>query len=423
MIPISLFVVLLLIGTPIAFVLGLTACTHLVTMGGVADFSVVIQRLFAGLNNSSFMCIPFFVLAGNLMNKTGITEKIIAFTRELVSTIRGGMAYVVVLVAMFLSAVLGSANAVTAILCSMLIPYMVEDGFDEDFSAGLIAGSGVLGPVIPPSVPFVIYGSLAGLSVSKLFLGGVVPGLLIGLGNMIVIMICSRKRSYKRFRDHYDLKALLIAFVKAIPALMIPVIIIGGILSGIFTPTESGAVACGVAVISGIISRKLKIGDFISAAVEAAITTGSIMIIIAFGNILGWTLALDQVPASVVSFIGSITNSWQVVMLLIIGILMVVGCVMDGFSALYIFAPVMITLTSAYGIDQVHFGLIFNLIMNVGLITPPVGMVLFIASNVSGVPFHKLCRTVLPFTIVSFVVAFALAFLPQITLWLPNLLS
>lgn len=422
MIPILLFIILLLLGTPIALVLGLTATTHLAQIGNVADFSVIIQRIFAGLNNSSFMCIPFFILAGNLMNKTGITERIIDFTRELVCTIRGGMAFVVVLVAVFLSAVLGSANAVTAILCSMLIPYMVEDGFDRDFSAGLIAGSGVLGPVIPPSVPFVIYGSLAGLSVSKLFLGGVVPGLLIGIGNIIVIVIISRKREYKRYRDHYNWKALLISFIKAIPALLIPVIIVGGILSGIFTPTESGAVACGVAILSGIISKKLHFKDFLTASMEAAITTGSIMIIIAFGNILGWTLALDQVPATIVSAIGAITNSWQVVMLLIIAVLMVIGCVMDGFSALYIFAPVMITLTTAYGIDQVHFGLIFNLIMNVGLITPPVGMVLFIASNVSGVPFNRLCRTVLPFTIVSFVVAFVLAFLPQVTLWLPGLL-
>ena len=243
------FVIALLAGVPMAFVLGLAGITHLFAIGEPAYMSIITQRLFTGVNSFSLMCIPFFVLAGDLMNKGGVTKRLLNLARELVGWIPGGMAYCCVILAMVLSAILGSANAVAAILCAILITEMAKDGYDPEFTGSVIAASSVLGPIIPPSVTFIIYGVLTGVSVSKMFMAGIVPGILLGVGYATVIAVYTKKRGYRKSKDHFDAKACGIAFVKAIPALLVPVVLIGGIMGGIFTPTESGAVAVVAAVV------------------------------------------------------------------------------------------------------------------------------------------------------------------------------
>lgn len=417
------FVVFLLLGMPIAFMLGLSGVTHLLVLDNPAFLSVIPQRMFAGINSFSLLCIPFFVLAGDLMNKGGITQRIMGFVRECVGCFRGGLAYAAVIVGMILSAILGSANAVAAILCAVLVAEMSKDGYDEDFSVSLIASAGVLGPIIPPSVTFILYSVLTGVSVNKLFIAGIVPGILIGLGYMIVIRYYTKKRNYPRVKEKFEPKELFRSFIKAAPALLVPVVIVGGVLGGVFTPTESGAVAVTIAFISGLAYRTLKLSELPEILLNTAMTTAAIMLIVAFGNIIGWTFAIDQLPAKIAKGMVAITTNKNLVMLMILAALIIIGCVMDGFAAIMIFVPVFAPIAKSVGIDPIHFGIIFSVMVNIGLITPPVGMLLFVTSNISKVPLGKINKAVLPFVLSAFVVTVIMAFVPDIVLFLPKLLA
>lgn len=417
------FVITLLAGVPMAFVLGLTGIVHLFTIGEPAYMSIITQRLFTGVNNFSLMCIPFFVLAGDLMNKGGVTKRLLNFARELVGWIPGGMAYCCVILAMVLSAILGSANAVAAILCAILIGEMAKDGYDADFTGSVIAASSVLGPIIPPSVTFIIYGVLTGASVSRMFMAGIVPGILLGVSYAVIIAYYTKKRGYKKSKPHFDPKACGVAFVKAIPALLVPVVIIGGIMGGIFTPTESGAVAVVAAVIAAIIYRSFDIKSLPEVLLNTGMTTAAIMLIVAFGNIIGWSLAIENIPTLITEAILSVTDSQIVVMLLIIACLFVIGCLMDAFAAMYVFTPVFYPLAVAVGLDPIHFGIIFCLMLTIGLCTPPVGMLLFVTSNISKVPLAKLSKSIWPFVASAMVVVLLLTFIPQLVMFIPNWLS
>lgn len=417
------FVIALLAGVPMAFVLGLAGITHLFAIGEPAYMSIITQRLFTGVNSFSLMCIPFFVLAGDLMNKGGVTKRLLNLARELVGWIPGGMAYCCVILAMVLSAILGSANAVAAILCAILITEMAKDGYDPEFTGSVIAASSVLGPIIPPSVTFIIYGVLTGVSVSKMFMAGIVPGILLGVGYATVIAVYTKKRGYRKSKDHFDAKACGIAFVKAIPALLVPVVIIGGIMGGIFTPTESGAVAVVAAVVAAIIYRSFDIKSLPDVLLNTGMTTAAIMLIVTFGNIIGWSMSIDNIPNKITNAILSVTDNQQIVLLLIILCLFAIGCVMDAFAAMYVFTPVFYPLATAVGIDPIHFGIIFCLMLTIGLITPPVGMLLFVTSNISGVPLAKLSKTIWPFVLTAMVVVLLLAFVPDLVMFIPNLFA
>lgn len=417
------FIIVLLAGVPMAFVLGLAGIVHLVTIGQPAYMSIITQRLFTGVNSFSLMCIPFFVLAGELMNKGGVTRRLLNLARELVGWIPGGMAYCCVILAMVLSAILGSANAVTAILCAILIAEMARDGYDADFTGSLIAASGVLGPIIPPSMTFIIYGVLTGVSVSKMFMAGVVPGILLGVGYVAVIAYYTKKRGYRKSKECFDPKACLIAFVKAIPALLVPIVIIGGVMGGVFTPTESGAIAVVAAVIASLLYRSFDLKAMPNVLLNTGMTTAAIMLIVAFGNIIGWSLSIDKIPERITTAILSVTENPHVVMLLIIVCLLAIGCVMDAFAAMYVFTPVFYPLATAVGIDPIHFGIIFCLMLTIGLITPPVGMLLFVTSNISKVPLAKLSKSIWPLVLVAMVVVLLLAFVPQLVMFLPNMFS
>ena len=417
------FVVALLIGLPMAFVLGIGGIAHLVAINAPEYFLIITQRLFNGVNSFSLLCIPFFILAGELMNSGGITQKLLNLAREGLGWIRGGMAYCCVILAMVLSAILGSANAVTAILCAILIKEMANDGYDEDFTGALIPASGVLGPIIPPSVTFIIYGVLTGVSVQKMLMAGIVPGLMLGLGYVCVILYFTKKRGYKKSKEKFDPKAFAKAFVEAIPALLVPVVIIGGIMGGIFTPTESGAVAVVAAIVASMIYRTFDFKQLPEILFKTGVSTSGIMLIVAFGNIMGWTLAMDNIPAKIINGILSITTNANVVMLLIILALLAIGCVMEAFSAMYIFTPVFVPLATSVGIDPIHFGIVYSVMLTIGLITPPVGMLLFVTSNIANIPLAKLSKSIAPFVLAALVVTLILAYCPQIVMFIPNMLG
>jgi tripartite ATP-independent transporter DctM subunit len=423
MIVILVFALLLILGLPIAFVLGATGLAHLLVIGDSSFYPVAVQRMFSGINSFSMMAIPFFVLAGEIMNRGRITDKLVDFARECVGFVRGGFAYTVVLVAMILSAILGSANAVAAILCSMLVAEMVKDGYKKEFSTSLIASSSIIGPIIPPSVTFILYAVLSGTSVNALFMGGVVPGVLLGVAYMGVIFFKGKKENFPKYTDRLDVRKALKAFVVSLPALSIPVVIVGGILTGAFTPTESGAIACVIAFIAGkFIYRRLKWRDMPQILANTAILTSAIMIIVAMGNVLGWTLAIDRIPQLISSTILSMTDNQMIIMLMLLFALLFIGMFMEAFAAMVIFVPVFAPLAVAAGINDVHFGIVFSLMISVALITPPVGMVLFVSSNVTGVPLGSISRNIIPFVVTSMIVVLLIAFIPSLVTWLPNLL-
>lgn len=417
------FAVCLLMGIAIPFVLGISGIVHLLVMDNEAYLAVFAQRMFTGIDQFSLMCIPFFILAGGLMNKTGITERILGLANEMIGFLSGGLAYATVLVAAQLSAILGSANAVAVVLCSILVPSMKAQHYDEDFAAAVVASSAVMGPIIPPSITFVIYGMLTGVSVGKLFIAGIIPGLLLGLGYMIVIYTHVRKKDYPKVIAKPDGRRLLTAFLRAAPVLPIPLIIVGGVLLGVFTPTESGAVAVAVSIISGIMYRTLRLSDLAQILMEAAKITSAIMLIVAFANILGWTLVIDGIPQALSDGITGVTTDANMVLLLLLFALILIGCVVEGFAAMLIFAPMMYPLTVSVGIDPIHFGVIFALMSTLGLITPPVGMLLFVTSGVTDIPLVKLSRAVLPFAVAGFIVTFLVAFVPDLALFLPGFLD
>lgn len=415
----GVFVLLLLIGAPIAFVLAMTGITHLAFMSP-DYFSVIPQRMFAGINITSLTCIPFFIIAGELMNGGGVTRKLLDFVKQIVGCIRGGLAYCTVFTAALLSAILGSSNAVASILCNTLIPDMEESGYEKSFSGGLIAASGMLGPIIPPSTTFIYYSVLTGCSVKMLFLAGIVPGVLIALAYCVVVFMYVRKHNLPRIFDKINWTSLLKSFVEAIPALLVPVVIVGGVLTGIFTPTESGAVACVIAVISGFIYKTLRVEEIPRMLLRAAKASASIMFIIACGNIMGWSMAVDGIPAMLQQFILGLTSNYYLVIALMLLILIIVGCLMEATAAMLIFSTVFLGLANAIGMDTLHFGLVFCLMLVLALVTPPVGMTLFVTANVSGISVREISKSIIPFVLAAFIVIALIAYLPDVALWMPR---
>lgn len=420
----GVFLVTLLLGFPLAFVLGFMGLAHLFSMGNPAFFNIIPQRLFAGIDNISLTCIPFFIVAGEIMNVGGVTTKLMDAARDLVGHKKGGLAYTSVIISAILSAIIGAAQAVASILCSILLPEMKKDGYNEEYSGALISAASVLGPIIPPSVIFVVYAASADVSIKGLFMAGVIPGLCIALGYSVLIFYQSRHmKDFPEAKGDFDPKRLLKSFVKAIPALMIPVIIIGGIMGGIFTTTESGAVAVIAAILAGFFYKTLDIRKLPGIIFKAGLSAGSIYFVISLGNILGWTMAVDDIPGKAMDLIFAVTSNPSVVIFMFLMVLVAAGCVLDITSSMLIFTPVMAPIALACGVDPVHWGVIFCITLTIGFITPPVGQVLFVTSNISKVSLGRLSKSVLPFCAVAFIVTFVLAYLPDVVLFLPNLLA
>ena len=418
-----MFAVLLLLQVPIAFVLGITTIIYIIVTANMGLMSTVPQRLFSGLESYGLLAIPLFMMAGELMNSGGITKRLINFAKTIVGHYRGGLAYVNVLANMMLASIIGSATAQIAMMSRTMVPSMEKEGYSREFSASTTAAAGLLGPIIPPSMLFIIYGVSSGTSIGSMFLAGVLPGIILAISFIMLIAIIGMKQKWPT-QPKATFYTMGTSFIKVIPALAVPAIIIVGILSGVFTPTESAAFACVVALVVGFFFyRELKIKDLPQIMINTAITTATITMLIAMANLFGWILSFEMIPQSIATWMTTLTENPLVFLLIVNLFLIFVGMFMDGIAALIILVPIFAPLIVNYGIDPVHFGVIICINLTIGLLTPPVGAGLYIASSLGQVKLEVLTKAIWPFLIASFSALAVITYWPQMVLWLPTILK
>lgn len=412
----SMFVVLVLIGVPISFVLGVASLT---AMYFVADYpmQVIVQRMFAGVDSFPLMAIPFFMLAGSLMEKGGITTRIINFALSIVGTLQGSLAHVVAISGVIMGGISGSGVADTAAIGTLMVPEMKKRNYELPFSAALIAASGSIGLIIPPSIAMILYGVSSGTSIGDLFMAGFLPGILIAVGFMVVSHFHAKKRNYPSEPAMTRVQKLA-CFRESVWALMMPVIIIVGIRMGVFTPTEGGVVAAVYAIVVGkFVYKELAWSDFPAIFAEATSNTAVISFLIATASLFGWILASEQIPQQISEVILSISTNKYAVLIMINILLMIVGMFMDLGPAIIILVPVLVPVAISLGINLTQFGLMMVLNLTIGLLTPPVGTALYVASNISKVPLSRLSIAALPFVGVMLFVLMLVTFIPIMTTW------
>ncbi len=418
-----LFIILLLLQVPIAFVLGITTIIYIIASANLGLMATAPQRLYSGLENYGLLAIPLFMLAGELMNSGGITRRLVTFAKTFVGHFRGGLAYVNVIANMLLASIIGSATAQIAMMSRTMVPSMEKDGYKREFGAATTAAAGLLGPIIPPSMLFIIYGVGSGASIGSMFLAGVLPGIILALSFVVLIAYTGMKQQWPTHKRATMLE-MGTSFIKVIPALLVPIIIIAGILSGAFTPTESAAFACVVALIVGFFFYKeLKIKNLPSIFINTAITTATIMMLIAMANLFGWMLSFEMVPQTIAAWMTSLTENPLVFLLIVNIFLLFVGMFMDGIAALIILVPIFTPIIATYGIDPVHFGVIICINLTIGLLTPPVGAGLYIASSLGNVKLELLIKAIWPFLIASLIALMVITYWPDMVLWLPSILK
>lgn len=416
---IIVLVVLLVFGVPVSFSLISSSLLYLI-MNDIPPM-IAIQKLTMSIGDSfTLISVPFFVLAGAIMNSGGITKKIFDFANKLVGHITGGLGHANVVASIIFSGMSGTAIADVGGLGAIELKAMKDAGYDEDFSLAVTGASSIIGPIIPPSVPAVLFGVLAGVSVGKLFIAGIVPGLIMGFVMSVFIYFQSKKRNYPKSKKAI-LKEIGIAFKESFWALLTPVVIIGGIVGGVFTPTEGAVIAVVYALILTIAYKELKWEDIPNFLKQTADNTVSVMLIVAGAAIFGWILSIEQVPQHITSFFLNNVESDIITILLVTFLLLIVGTFMETIAAITILTPVLLPVAVNAGLDPIHFGIIMILNLMIGLLTPPLGMVLYVLSSVSKVPFERIAKVSLPYVLVLFITLLIFTFVPQIVMFLPNL--
>jgi len=417
----GVFFVSLVLSAPIVFSLALSALALLWDKGMLVP-QLVVQRMFAGIDSFPMMAIPFFMLAGALMDTGGISTRLVRFSNYLVGWIQGGLAHVAILASMFFAGITGSAVADATAIGSTLIPLMNKRGFPTLFSAAVVAAAGVVGPIIPPSIPMVIYGVMAGVSIGALFMGGFIPGILIGLGLMAVVYVQAKKHGYPREAVRPTVREFLQATVSAFGAILMPLIILGGIFGGVFTATEAAVVATVYAFLMGkFVYRELQWSHLPEILYKAGLNTAMILIIVGVANLVGYIMAVERVPLMVAESFLSITTNKYVMLLLINILLLIVGCFIDGASALIIFTPVLLPLIYKLGIDPIFFGVMITVNLMIGTITPPVGLCLYVTCGIADVRLEQISRTIMPFLLVEVAVLFLITYVPELIMFLPSI--
>lgn len=380
------------------------------------------QQTFAQLNSFSLMAVPIFILAGEIMEHAGITKRIVRFASAMIGHFSAGLAQISVLSSMLMAGISGSAAADASALGSMLIPAMQDEGYDPDFAVAVLAAGNTIGPIIPPSIMMIIYGSMTGVSIGSMFIGGIIPGILFGISIMILISFMSRKRNFPR-HPRATGKERWQAFVGALGALVMPVIIVGGILTGYFTATESGVIAIVYALAYGLIMKTVKFKDIPGILVAAAKGSVTPMFLIGIAAVMGWILARNDMPAAVGALFGSITDSAVVLMIIIWAFYLFIGMFMEDTAAMIILVPILAPLADSYGINPVHFGVFTVVTLLIGCITPPVGMLLFVCSAIGKIKVSRVYKTILPFMVVLAFIALMMAIFPQLVTLLPSLIG
>jgi tripartite ATP-independent transporter DctM subunit len=419
----AVLVVLMLIGIPVGVAMGITAIGTFVFLGEGRILTMIAQRMYSATTGFTLLAIPFFILAGNLMNTGGITNRIFRFANALIGHVKGGLGHVNILASLIFSGMSGSAVADAAGLGLIEIKAMDDAGYDRKFSAAITAASSTIGPVVPPSIPFVIYGSITNTSVGKLFLAGFIPGFLMAVAMGIAVSVIARVRNYPR-GTMASMEEIADSFRAAFLPLLTPAIIIGGILFGLFTPTEAAVVACVYALILGVgVYREITFRDLPRILWETTLHTIRVMFIIAVAGFFGWLLVHQRIPDMVILGLTNISSSPTVIMFLIIGILLVLGCFLEGIAVLVITIPIFMPVIARFNIDPVQFGVVMILCSMIGLVTPPVGMSLYAVASISKTDMWTLSKELIPYIIGILIVTLIIALVPEISLFLPNLFS
>lgn len=416
------FILLLAVGIPIAIGLGGSAMLYVLLHGDLSP-TMLIQTTFAGMASFPLLAIPLFMLAGNLMNEGGLTRDLVRFARLILGHISGGLGLATILASAIFAAISGAAVATAVAIGMVMIPAMKEAGYDEELSAAVTATASCMGPIIPPSIPFIMYGVIANVSIGSLFLGGVVPGLMLAAGLMLYMYYVARRRNYPR-EKRATIAELAGGTRKALPALLMPVIIMGGILGGAFTPTEAaGVVVVYALVVGGVFFRKIKWSRLPHILLESGIESAMVMLLLGLSEPFAWIIAAEQIPQLIIDGIGHISTSPYVILLLINLLLILVGIPLETAPAITIVTPVLAPMAAKLGMDPIHLGIVvcFNLVL--GLITPPVGAVLFAVCSLSGLSVERLSRGIwVPFFIALLVLAL-ITYIPALTTFLPKAFS
>ena len=427
----GVFILLVFAGAPVAICLGLSSLIVLEYVSGTPNVTLLARSAVMGGNSFPLVAIPLFVLAGEIMQKGGLSARIVAAAYRMVGHFKGGLAYVNVLASMFFAAISGSSPATVAAIGSNMIPEMEKVGYKRQFSAALTAAAGITGVMIPPSIPLIIYGVTANQSIGQLFMAGIIPGVMFGLGYMIVARLTlkdnfvpvpaaslnglnsgAQSSEKKGWREH------------SIWALIVPVIILGGIYGGIFTPTEAAGVAVVYALlISLFVYRDLQISDLKPILVKAGLTAATVLVMVVMASAFGRLLTLQRVPVQVANFIIAISDNPIVILLLINLMLLVVGMFMETIASIIILTPILLPIIKNLGVDPIHFGVIMTVNLAIGFCTPPLGANLFIATGVGNVTLEKLIKAIIPFLIAMIVMLLVTTFVPQLSTFLPGLLA
>ncbi len=419
----GLFILLLLTSVPVAISLGLASTAALIYSGKVSS-SYIAQGLVTSIDSFPLMAVPFFILAGDLMGHGGLSKRLLNVGNVFFGRFTGGLAIIAVVTCMFFAAISGSGPATVAAVGAILLPAMFREGYPKEFSIGLVASAGCMGIIIPPSIPMVIYATSSNASISKMFLAGVIPGVLIGVALIAVAYFTSRKNNYRGDPKTYSAREIFATINDAKWALLVPVIILGGIYGGVFTPTEAAAVGVIYGFIVGVfVYKELKFKDLYRIIAGSALTSASVMIIVGTATIFGRVLAIERIPVMIAEYIVQLTSSPMMILLLINVLLLFVGMFMETLAAIIILTPILLPVVVAVGVDPVHFGIVMIVNLAIGLVTPPVGVNLFVGARVGGSTLEAVSKGSIPFLIAMFIILLLVTYVPWLSLFLPELMG
>ncbi|WP_077307646.1 TRAP transporter large permease [Terribacillus halophilus] len=410
------FGLLLLLSVPIGIALVL-ACIATIIAAQDISFAFLAQSLITSVDSFPIMAVPFFILAGEIMGKGGLSKRLINVAKSIVGNVTGGVAMTTIITCLFFAAISGSGPATVAAVGGIMIPMMAEMGYSRRFAAGIVAAAGTLGVILPPSIPMIVYGVTSGTSVGDLFISGILPSILIAILLMIYVYFYSKKKGYSGTGEPFQIKRVLRAVWDAKWALLVPIIILGGIYGGYFTPTEAAVVAVAYGLIAGVLLyRELKLKDLYDVFRNAALTTATIMLIIGAATAFGKVMILEQMPAHIANAMLSVSDNPVILISLVVIMLLLIGMVMDTTAAIIIFTPLLIPVGMELGFDPVQFGMMIILSLVIGFITPPIGVNLFVASEISGLSIMKISKAIVPYIVVMLVALILVILIPDLTL-------
>jgi tripartite ATP-independent transporter DctM subunit len=416
-------VILMLLGISITFSMGLSALFYLLVSGQIDMLIMIPNRMVLALDSYGLMAIPFFYLAGSLMLIGGLTQRLVNFSRAIIGHVTGGLSLVNVIASMIFAGVSGSCVSDASAIGSVLIPAMKKDRYPADFSAALTGAAATCGHIIPPSIPMILIGVMQELPIGKLFLAGAIPGLMLGFSLMGMAYIISRRRNYPKEERRSTLREMGRAFLDGFLTLIMPAIVVGGIIFGVVTITETGVLACIYALLLGLIYREIRLDNFWVMAKETSKGVANLLIILASAGFFGYVVMNTGVGDQLVELILSYSTDKYVVLSLVVVFLLIIGCGLDVLAIIFIFVPVLYPLVAKVGIDPYHFSAVFVLSLGVALLTPPVGVLLYLVSDMSGAPLVRVIKELVPFILIEIAVMLLVTYVPVLSTWLPNLLS